>query len=484
MLINAVVVVQDSGLRRKLKAALTHPDVVARIITNGDVVGDTVAKGIADIVVVSRELLQEPVGEAIRLLRKMPDSPVVIVITATEHPRDCAALLAAGCRTVLDSSLPRSSFREVLDAVVAERRELAVAGPPVREVLAEPQLSDFVSDSPVLQAFMKKVLRIVQSDASLLILGETGVGKERLARAIHADGPRARGPFIAVNCGALPETLLESELFGHEEGAFTGAARARRGLFELAHRGTVFLDEVGELPLHSQVNLLRVLQEHKIQRLGSETELAVDVRVMAASNRDIDAEVESGRFRKDLYYRLNVMTLTVPPLRERKEDIPTLIRTYLEYLRPEVGRPVTRIADDALAALSKYDWPGNVRELANVIERAMLLCDGERIELDDLPPPISGAEVQRDMGAWSQTAAGTGIPENWLNISMGKLRDMIVSDFERAYLTAQLRCTSGQVGKTAKRAGTGPRVLYEKMKKYGLRKEDFRRKRGAKGSEG
>jgi DNA-binding NtrC family response regulator len=413
----------------------------------------------------------------------MPDSPEVIVVAAKENPRDCAALLAAGCRTVLNSSLPRGSFLKVLDAIVAERRELAVAGPPVREVLAEPQLSDFVSDSPVLQAFMKKVHRVVQSDASLLILGETGVGKERLARAIHAGGPRARGPFVTVNCGALPESLLESELFGHEEGAFTGAARARRGLFELAHRGTVFLDEVGELPLHSQVNLLRVLQEHRIQRLGSETTLAVDVRVMAASNRDIDAEVESGRFRKDLYYRLNVMTLTVPPLRKRREDIPALVRTYLEYLRPEVGRGVTRIADNALAALIKYDWPGNVRELANVIERAMLLCNGEQIELDDLPPLVSGAEAPRNTGEWAQIVARTDVPQNWLNIPMGELRDMIVSDFERAYLTAQLRNTNGHVGKTAKRVGTGPRVLYEKMKKYGLRKEDFRRKRGTKGSE-
>jgi len=204
MLINAVVIVQDPSLRRKLKAALTHPDVVTRIITNGDVVGDTVAKGIADIVVVSRELLQEPVAETIRLLRKMPDSPEVIVVAAKENPKDCAALLAAGCRTVISSSLPRGSFRKVLDAIVAERREFAVAGPPVREVLAEPQLSDFVSESPVLQAFMKKVHRVVQSDASLLILGETGVGKERLARAIHAGGPRARGPFVTVNCGALP----------------------------------------------------------------------------------------------------------------------------------------------------------------------------------------------------------------------------------------------------------------------------------------
>jgi transcriptional regulator with PAS, ATPase and Fis domain len=214
------------------------------------------------------------------------------------------------------------------------------------------------------------------------------VGKERLARAIHAESRRSKGPFVAVNCAALSESLLESEPFGHEEGAFTGATRSHRGCFEIAHKGVIFLDEIGELPNHLQVKLLRALQDREITRVGSEQSFQVDVRMMAATNRDPREEVKTKRLREDLYYRLNVVTLTIPPLRQRSEDIPDIVASYLPWLRPRVGRDVTSIAPEALEALAHYSWPGNVRELINVIERAMLLCEGEQIRLADLPDTI------------------------------------------------------------------------------------------------
>jgi DNA-binding NtrC family response regulator len=312
----------------------------------------------------------------------------------------------------------------------------------------------------------------------LLIMGETGVGKERLARAIHAEGPRSSGPFVAVNCGALPETLLESELFGHEEGAFTGASRARRGWFELSHDGTIFLDEIGEMPLHLQVKLLHVLQNHEVQRLGSERASAIDVRVIAATNRDLLTDVEEKLFRRDLYYRLGVINLSIPPLRERREDIPALVDDYISRFRTTIGREVTSISPDALQGLVNYSWPGNVRELINVIERAVLLCDGDTIRVADLPDgiadPRTAAGITANKRALSFEVGSTSFPMQWLEKPIREVRQAVVFDVEKTYLSRLLELTSGHVGETARRAGIEPRSLFDKMRRYGLRKEDFR----------
>ena len=263
-----------------------------------------------------------------------------------------------------------------------------------------------------------------------------------MARAIHAEGPRASGPFITVNCGALPEaSALESELFGHEEGAFTGAVRSRRGGFELAHRGTIFLDEIGELANHLQVKLLCVLQEHEIQRIGSEKSFNVDVRVMAATNRDMDEAIESRSFRKDLFYRLSVMTLEIPPLRDRIEDIPDLVESYINYLRPRIGCEVFGITREAKEALEHYPWPGNVRELINVIERAMLLCNGTEITLGDLPTIISGKSELTQIQTESPLPLHDvgDLNEEWLQKSLQEVRKEVIERFERTYLSGLLR---------------------------------------------
>jgi len=476
MLLRVILAMDDARRRKQIRRLLAQDDVIVESLRGRTLLWERAARRSGDIIVAGQSVLSQPPERSIEMVHQLPESPSVVVIADTEDAEQHAGLLAAGCDVVLYAQLPEERLADALEAVVEKRRASAQRTPVIRRPLARPQLSDFVSNSLAMRAFMRLVQRVVHSNTALLILGETGVGKERLARAIHAEGPRSNGPFVAVNCGALPESLLESELFGHEEGAFTGATRSRRGAFEIAHRGTIFLDEIAEMPLHLQVKLLRVLQDHEVQRVGGEEPFTVEVRVMAASNRDLEAEIEDRRFRKDLYYRLSVVCLTIPPLRERREDIPALVESYIEHLGPRIGRPVAGIAESAMDALCRYSWPGNVRELINVVERAMLLCTRHEIALADLPAAIGGRPRAGQSAGLSIPSGPDDVPDDWLARPLKDVRASITRDVEKAYLGALLRRTGGRVGETAERAGIQPRSLYEKMKEYGLRKEDFRRR--------
>ncbi len=475
MLLRLVVVVQRPGLRHQLRKSLVLPDVMVQTINLKSRLWERLAGLDADGIIIDRMLIPEPAAQSIAFLRQLPDSPAVIVLSEREDAQERARFLATGCEAVLNSALPAETLRDTLLAILHRMRSRAVEDLAQRGLTSQPRLSDFVSRSPAMQAFMNVVLRVADSDASLLIQGETGVGKERLARAIHAEGGRSGGPFMAVNCGALPESLLESELFGHEQGAFTGALRSRRGCFELAHRGTIFLDEISEMPFHLQVKLLRVLQEYEIQPIGSEKAIKISVRVMASTNRDLEEEVRLGRFRKDLYYRLGVVSLTIPPLRERREDIPTLVDSYVAYLRARIGAGAYAMEPQAMQALCEYSWPGNVRELINVIERAMLLCNRSAITLADLPESISGRPIASKASLLlDQAFNGQDYP------SLGErpwreVRLAVLDRLEREYLVRLLRVTHGHINEVARRAGIGPRSLFDKMLKHGLRKEDFKR---------
>ncbi|MCB9886928.1 MAG: sigma-54-dependent Fis family transcriptional regulator [Planctomycetes bacterium] len=392
------------------------------------------------------------------------EGPDVIVFVAQEEPTLRARWIAAGALAVLNTSLDDSALGEALHTVVARCR--AAATQRLRVERGEPRasLADFVSHSDEIRRLVVVARRMVDSDATLLVSGETGVGKERLARAIHDEGPRRSGPFVAINCGALPEALLESELFGHEEGAFTGAVRAHRGLFELAHGGTLFLDEVGELPLLLQVKLLRTLQDHRVRPVGSERDLLVDVRVIAATNRDLLAEMRAGRFRADLYYRLAVVAVTIPPLRERRADIPVLAGNHVESICVRLNRRPVTIEDDAMLALVAHDWPGNVRELANVLERAVLLGDGVRVRRQDLT----------GIAASSGGETGRGLSAELEAMPHAAALAAVTDDFERRYFTALLTACRGHLGEVARRAGVSPRTVFSKLERLGLRKEQFR----------
>ena len=476
MLIRILLAIDKPKLQKNVHTLLSQKDVIVETIGKKTQLLEHIPRENCDLVIISQSLIPKPVFDTLNVLQQLPDAPGIVVIAPKEDPEERAQFLAAGCDAVLYAGLSAERLRDVFETILSKRSKLQQRSLTTIRTLAQPRLTDFVSTSPAMQIFMRTVNRVVKTDVPLLILGETGVGKERLARAIHAEGPRSAGPFITVNCGALPETLLESELFGHEEGAFTGAVRSRRGWFELAHRGTIFLDEIGELANHLQVKLLRVLQEHEIQRIGSEKSFKVDVRVMAATNRDIEEEIESGYFRKDLYYRLSVMTLTIPPLQDRIEDIPVLVESYINYLRPRIGCEVFGITDEAQEALQHYSWPGNVRELINIIERAMLLCNDTEIALEDLPSNISGKSETATMpGASPLSPVDLGaLREEWLQQPLQEVRKEVLEKFERAYLTGLLRLTNGRIGETAKRAGIQSRSLFDKMQRLGLRKEDFK----------
>jgi DNA-binding NtrC family response regulator len=479
LLIRITLAVQDSALRQGLLGHLARPDILVEIPRARKDLWERIGREPADVLIISQPLLPNPLKDKMRQLQHHPDSPTTVILSDSTDPKARARLMADGCDAVLFAGLAVEQIRDVIETLLEKRRRLTQKRFFAPQPLAEPQLADFVSKSPGMAVFMNVVPRLVRSDTALLIEGETGVGKERLASAIHVEGPRSAARFVALNCGALPEPLMESELFGHVRGAFTGATAARRGWFEIAHHGTLFLDEVGEIPVHLQVKLLRVLQEHEIQPVGSEKSFGVDVRVIAASNRPLEPDVESGRFRRDLYHRLSVVTVTVPPLREHGEDIPVLVERHIPYIALQTGRRVTGINAQAMQALCRYSWPGNVRELNNVLERAILLCDDTEIALDDLPESISGTvTASPGTGPAPDSAHRLRLPEQWLAKPLHEVRDAFFSDLERQYIEGLLRATGGRIGEAAKRAGLQERSLYEKMKQFGLRKEDFRRSHG------
>jgi formate hydrogenlyase transcriptional activator len=302
------------------------------------------------------------------------------------------------------------------------------------------------------------VEQVAPSHSSVLITGETGTGKELVAHAIHRASPRNRGPLVALNCAALPPTLIESELFGHEKGAFTGATARRAGRFELAHRGTIFLDEIGDLPLDLQAKLLRVLESGEYQRIGSADTIKVDVRVIAATNRNLEQEIERGRFRLDLFYRLSVFPIHVPPLRERRDDVPVLVAHFVRRKAERVGRTIDRVPREALAELTQYDWPGNVRELENVIERAVILSPGPVLTL------ASGLRSTSGKGGGEPVGAPADSPINW------SLEQAERNHFIRVCEDCGWRIKGA--GGAAERLGLNPSTLYFRMKKLGIVKPE------------
>jgi Nif-specific regulatory protein len=337
-----------------------------------------------------------------------------------------------------------------------ERQHLREENTYLREELQQRyDFSNIIGNSGRMRQVYEQITRVASTNTTVLIRGESGTGKELIAHALHYNSPRARRPLIKVSCAALPETLIETELFGHEKGAFTGAQARRQGRFELADGGTLFLDEIGELSPNMQIKLLRVLQEREFERVGGSTTIKVNVRLLAATNRDLEKAMAEGSFREDLYYRLNVFTIFVPPLRERKEDILLLAERFLEQYTREHGKPIKRIATSAIDMLTSYHWPGNVRELENVIERGVLVCEGNVMHGYHLPPTL-------------QTAEGSGtVP----HVSLTEA----VEVFERDLIQDALKTTRGNRAKAAKLLNTTERIMGYKVKKYAI---DYKRFRG------
>ena len=475
MLVRTLLALKPPSLAHRLDGLLDSRDVSVFRADGPDEMWQILQREDVDLLVASDDAMGGSAPDDwVAAVRALPEPPDLVLLTDREDPSRRAALLAAGCIAVLNTRLADRELRGTFRTLVARLAQDAAARLAAQRAGGVHGFEDVVHRSTAMAEVVAMARRVAGADSSILILGETGVGKERLARSIHYESARASGPFVPVNCGAIPEGLLESELFGHEQGAFSGAVRARRGHFEVAHRGTLFLDEIGELPLHLQVKLLRVLEDRQIQRLGSERPERVDVRILAATNRNLEEEVAQRRFRADLYYRLAVVTLSIPPLRERPEDIPGLVERYMGYFRRTMGKHVDGVADEALAALVRHDWPGNVRELINVLERALLLSHGPLIGQGDLPRSIA-VGVPRRAGAPDPRGRpdATG-PSADLDLPLQEARKAATAAFEEAYVAHVLKESRGRVGEAARKAGVSPRSLNELMRRTGLNKQDFR----------
>lgn len=397
--------------------------------------------------------------DGLAILRKtkdeLPDAEV-IVLTAHSSIPSVVTAMQGGAYTYLTKPLDIQELRSAVDKASSRirliRRNVALS----RGLDERFGFEGVIGNSPAMHRVIEQLKNLAPTDTTVLILGESGTGKELVARALHQNSPRKSKPFVPLNISALPESILESELWGHEAGAFTGAATRRIGKFEFANGGTLFLDEVGEMPMDTQIKLLRVLEDRKITRLGSNDEKSINVRLVAATNADLKSMMDKGEFRSDLYYRLSVVTIYLPPLRDRREDIPLLIEHFLKEFCKRNGRDVEGISRGARQVLVSFDWPGNIRQLRNVIEGMLALDTDGKLDVDDLPTELATLAGHSQDGF--PAAAGT---------------DMLVgrplNDVEKYYIARALELTGGRREETAKMLGMGERTLYRKIKEYDLK---------------
>jgi DNA-binding NtrC family response regulator len=406
-----------------------------------------------DVVLTDRRL---PGMDGVALVRQIkaehPDLAVV-VMTAYGTIESAVEAMRLGAEDYLVKPFEADELGLVIRRAIEFQELKAANRRTIRHNQERFTFSNIVAKSPAMRQIFDLLRSVADLDTTVLIYGETGVGKELLARSLHFSGTRRDRPFVAVNCAAIPEELFESELFGSRKGAFTGATENRRGLFQMANGGTLLLDEIGEMPLHLQTKLLRAIEEKKVTSVGADRPVGIDVRFIATTNKDLQAEVERGTFRRDLFYRLSVMPVRVPALRERPEDIPLLAEHFLEQANRRTKKNVRRIAPESLAALVRYQWPGNVRELENVIERAVIVAAGDAlVDVERFLAP-AGAHARVD-----------------LSLPFREAKARVVEEFERAYISGLLEAHGGKLTAAAKHADMDPKNFSDKMARYGLRR--------------
>lgn len=437
-----LIIDDEENIRNGLEANFEMEDYNVKTASNGKDGLQLVKKGDIDLVITDLKMDGISGEDVVRhIVTETPGIPV-IVLTGHGSIEEAVDLMTKGAFYFLTKPLDLDQLNLIVKRAL-ENRELSISHTMLKKQLEEVKSSGkMIGKSAEMQKLYELIKKVAPSRASVLVTGESGVGKELVADAIHNLSPRKDKSLIKVHCAALSETLLESELFGHEKGSYTGADSMKKGRFELAHGGTIFLDEIGEIDLSTQVKLLRVLQERKFERVGGEETIEVDVRIIAATNRNLEEEVKAGRFREDLYYRLNVVHLKVPSLRERKDDIPLLVDSFIEKYSKDNEKNISGIDSHARAALYKYDWPGNIRQLQNCIESAVVMCSGSVITLDDLPPSISGA-----------------LGEQMISIPLGTT----LEEAENIIIEQTLAANKGNKSKTAEILGIGRKTLYRKF---------------------
>jgi two-component system response regulator AtoC len=469
-----VLIADDElNMRRVLEAMLRREGY--------DVV--TAANGIDALAGMSREVhtvitdLKMPGLDGMGLLKKLsadyPDVPVVM-ITAHGSVENAVEAVKLGAFDYLEKPFEQEQIRQVVAKAI---NTFALARRDARPDETSPRgRFRLIGESHAIKQIYSVVEKVANTPSTVLITGESGTGKELIARALHENSSRHKGPFIKINCAAIPKTLMESELFGYDKGAFTGAVGAKPGRFELAHGGTLFLDEIGEIPIEMQVKLLRVLQESEFERVGGIKTIKVDVRLVTATNRDLLQEIGAGSFREDLFYRLNVVPIHIPPLRERREDIPLLAEHFIAKFNERLRKQISSVAPEALDRLVAHHWPGNIRELENLMERTVLFCEGSQIGVSDLPPEIShlvplpgfvpGDEVARAATAVGPPVAGSA------TLAGSSLKEAVRAETERVereLIQRALDETGGNVTQAARKLKISRKSLQTKMKEFGLR---------------
>jgi two-component system response regulator PilR (NtrC family) len=452
-----IVVDDEKSMRDFLEIMLAKEGYDVRTFPTGAPALDYCRENRVDLVITDMKM---PGMDGVELLRELkslnPDAPVIMV-TAYASVDTAIDAMKAGAYDYFTKPFKVDEVKLHIARALDRRRVGRENRLLKQDLQSRAGLGGLVGSSGAMAVVYRLIMSVAPTRASVFITGESGTGKELVARAIHGESPRKDGPFVAVNCGAIPQNLLESELFGHQKGAFTGAIANKEGLVELADNGTLFLDEVTELPVELQVKLLRFIQERTLRRVGGTADIDVDIRIIASSNRDVEKAVKDGLFREDLFYRLNVIRIAMPPLRDRREDIPSIARHFLEKYSAELGKRIERISEEALKPLMDHDYSGNVRELENIVERAVALETSPEITLSSLPPGL---------GEMGRAAAVPARAEAREVPTVGIDLEKAVSDFERALMLDALKKSGGVKTKAAELLGLSFRSFRYKLGKY------------------
>ena len=450
-----VVADDEPRLRKMICRLLMDEGYEVMPVENGREAVEALLSFQPDVILLDQQMPVMTGVEALEEIKQISPNQVVLFVTAFGSISLAVDAVKKGAYDFIEKPFDNDKLLLTVGRAIEHTRMKGEIS-NLKKSLGEKK-SAVIGDNTGLKQVMTQVRRVAETNATVLIHGESGTGKELIARAVHDNSLRSQGPFVAINCGAIPLTLMESELFGHERGAFTDAKEAKAGTFERADGGTLFLDEVGELPLDAQVKLLRVLEERRITRIGGKKAIPVDVRIVAATNRNLDDEVKNGHFRLDLLYRLNVFTLILPPLRERKEDIPLLTNFFIRKYNRTLSLDVQSVSPEAISLLTSYDWPGNVRDLENAIQSSMILCTGGVIRPEHLPDRIKGYEL-----AEAQTVSGSsGNSIREINAQMEK--ELIIEALKKHNFNRTL---------TAEALNISRKTLFNKMKRYGLSSDE------------
>ena len=464
--VSILIVDDESELRKSVASILqtTMPGYVFKISEAGngreaiELVKNTSAE--FDLVMMDVRMPEMDGLEALTQIKTLDPRVFVVIMTAHSNLQDAVTAIKGGAYDYVEKPVQPDKLSQIVKKALETQEmvsDLAISAP----VLDDDVDSEFVGSSKKMREIFDLINRLAQVDTTVLIRGENGTGKELVARAIHFNSPRKHGEFVAINCGAIPESLMESELFGHEKGAFTGAHERKIGKFQLANKGTIFLDEVAELPPDMQVKLLRVLQEKRFTPVGSNREVATNARVIAATNRNLEKMIEDHGFREDLFYRLNVMPIFLPPLRERLDDLENLISHFVRRFNKKMGRTIHGFAPEALEMLRKYRWPGNIRELENLIERCFVIENASLIQLASLPEALRAA---------AQSEVEFNLPASY----SGPLDfDRFKEETEKEFIMQALRANRGRINQTVAQANIPKNTLLRKIKKYSINVRDL-----------